>query len=151
MNRDLNLYNKYKKIQLNPSRNMSLDERDFCLEILNNCKDISDSNQKVDGIGKCEILAMSLEKLNGVIKASGLLSISGENRSIEADIFIEDNRIIVDMLVTRLLASDKHIKYRVLDEFKVENGILKRRSQYNYDMENIYDNIENELMKGKIR
>ena len=134
---------------------MSKSERDFCLKVLNNCKDINDSNHKINNIGKCQIVEMSFKKENGIIRTTGSLIIGDglkkECRTMEADIYIKKDNIIVDMLITRLNSNDKNRQYRVLDEFKLENDILKRRSQYNYDMKNIYEVVENEEMKGRLK
>ena len=45
-----------------PCENMSKEERNYYLNILRNCKDICDSDNKVNGIGKCEILETKLVK-----------------------------------------------------------------------------------------
>lgn len=137
-----------------PYLGMSLDERNFCLEVLNNCKDICDSDQKVDGIGSCKIVELCFRKENGIINANGSLAIGNdkpEYRVIDADICMEKDSIIVDMAITRLLVEDDRKSYRVLDCFKLKNGVLKRTSQYNYDMKNIYSDIENSKMKGKLK
>ena len=134
---------------------MTLEERDFCLNILKNCKDICDSNYKVDGEGKCELLQLSLKKNDNVISANGIMRIGRENRCINADIFLKPNKIIVDSNITRLIENEngnvEAKSYTVLDEFAIENNKLKRRSQYNYDMKSLYDEIENEEMKGKLK
>ena len=143
------------KEQLFPYLNMSIKERDFCIEVLRNCKDISDSNNKVDGTAKCDLVQMSFSKKDdGIIHANGAISIGTkkpENRCIDADIFISNDSIIVDMLVTRLMVEDKYKEYRVVDQFKYENNILRRKSFYNYDMKNLYENIDNEEMKGRLK
>lgn len=138
-----------------PYQFMNVDERDFCLKILSNCKDISDSNYKVNGTSKCDIVEMRFKKENNIIHANGSLTIGDkdnqENRCVDADIFITKDNIIVDMLVTRLMVKDENKEYRVLDEFKLEDDVLKRRSFYTYDMKSIYDSIENDEMKGRLR
>ena len=143
------------KEQRFPYLNMSIEERDFCIEILKNCKDISDSDNKVDGTANCDLVQMKFSKEDdGSIHANGVVSIGNnkpENRCIDADIFISNSSIIVDMLVTRLMVEDKNKEYRVLDEFKYENNVLRRKSLYNYDMKNLYENIDNEKMKGRLK
>ena len=55
-----------------PCENMSKEERNYYLNILRNCKDICDSNYKVNGIGKCDILQMRLVKYGNSILVEGL-------------------------------------------------------------------------------
>ena len=134
-----------------PYENMTTDERDFCLRILNNCKEIADSIDKVNGVSKGTIVNCYFSKDVDVIKANGVFFVgtknSLENRCLEAEIYITDSSIIVDMLVNRILANKQ---YRVLDKFKLEQDILTRESQYNYTMESIKEKIEDENMKGRL-
>lgn len=134
---------------------MSSYERDFCLKILSNCKDISDSDHKIGNIGKCDIVEMRFKKENDIVRANGSLVIGNEDiqeyRTIDSEIFINEDNIIVDMLVTRLMTEDEHKQYRVLDQFKLENNVLKRRSIYNYDMKSIYDVVKDDEMKGRLK
>ena len=133
-----------------PCENMSKEERNYYLNILRNCKDICDSDNKVNGIGKCEILETKLVKKEEFITFNGTMFISNENRSISGFIFIKEDSVIVDMQVTRYF--DKgHKSYSTLDEFKLKDSKLIRRSQYNYNMDSIIEEIENEEMKGKLK
>lgn len=131
--------------------NMSTEERDYCLTILRNCKDICDSENKVNGTSKCELLRLILNKENNIISADGYLCIGSENRYLNADIYFNRHNIIVDMKITRLGVECKNKIYTVLDEFILENDFLKRKSVYNYEKEFLYKNIENEEMKGKLK
>ena len=150
-----NTYEEIYKEQYFPYLYMTIDERDFCLKILENCKDIVDSDFKINGIGKCSIVEMHFKKENGVIHTSGSLIIGDDTkkecRTIETDIYVNNERIIVDMLIERLNVFDENKKYRVLDEFKLENNKLRRKSQYNFDMENLHEIIEDEEMKGRLK
>ncbi len=147
-----NLYNTLIDEKKFPYMGMSMDERNYYLNILRNCKELCDSRYCVSNQKKCEIIEMSLKRQGNHIKANGSLTIGSkiehENRSICADIFIEKDRIIVDMLITRI---NKNIEYRILDEFKIKDDVLKRRSQYNFDMLNTYSSIDNEEMKGRLK
>lgn len=138
-----------------PYGNMTLQERNYYLNILRNCKDICDSNNRVDETGSCELVSLNLEKQNNIVRINGFLSLGTEgkreNRWIEASMYLEPSRIVVDMRITRIGVNCVHKVYTVLDEFTLENDNLKRRSQYNYDMKNLYDNIENEEMKGRLK
>ena len=133
-----------------PCENMSKDERNYYLNILRNCKDVCDSENKVNGICKCEILETRLVKKEEFITFNGLMTISGENRSMSGLIFVKDDSILVDMQVTRYF-NEGHKSYSTLDEFKLEDNKLIRRSQYNYNMDSIVVEIKNEEMKGKLK
>lgn len=134
-----------------PYMDMSLEERNFCLSILKNCKDICDTDQKVGNKSKCEIVQMNFKKQNSkLIKAEGSLIIKDnkvcEVRAVEADIYLEKAKVIVDMHINRLCANDKNREYTVLDIFEFENDKLKRTSEYNYEMKRIVTEInDNEL------
>ena len=138
-----------------PYENMSLEERNYYLNIIKNCKDICDSEHKIDGIAKCEIIRARLKKSLNEVNVDGIMRIGKENRCINANIFLRPNKIIVDSNITRLIENEsgsvEATVYTVLDEFTIENNKLKRRSQYNYDMKSLYDEIENEEMKGKLK
>lgn len=134
-----------------PFIGMSLEERNYYLNIISNCKDICDSENKVGNESKCDIVELHLKKENNVVSVNGSLVLGRECRFIEADIFINDNSILVDMLITRLGNQTEHKKYRVTDEFKIENDILKRKSYYNYNMQSIFCNIDDEEMKGRLK
>ena len=133
-----------------PCENMSIDERNYYLNILRNCKDICNSDNKVNGIGKCKILETRLVKKEEFIAFNGIMSIYSENRSMSGFIFTKADSIIVDMQVTRYF-NEGHKSYSTLDEFKLQDNKLIRRSQYNYNMDSIIEEIENEEMKGKLK
>jgi len=138
-----------------PYKNMTVQERNYYLNILNNCKDICDSENKVDNQGKCEIIELRLLKENRIVVFNGSLFIGTEekheNRCIRGEIYLKKNEIFVDMHVTRLCSESENKIYTVLDQFKLENDVLKRRSQYNYNLENINDEIESEEIKERLR
>ncbi len=126
----------------------------YYLNIIKHCKDICDTNHVIDGSKICEIVEMSFKKEGNKIKVNGSLTIGDkikENRIIEADMFLDSDKIIVDMLITRLCISDDKKQYRVLDEFSIVDNKLQRRSQYNYDMKSIYTDIDDNEMKGRLK
>jgi hypothetical protein len=147
---DKELVDKVLDEQRFPYENMSKEERNYYLNILQNCKDICDSENRVNNIGKCEILQTKLVKKEEFITFNGTMTISNENRSMSGFIFTKEDSVIVDMQVTRYF-DDGHKSYSTLDEFKLENDKLIRRSQYNYNMVSVIDEIENEEMKGKLK
>lgn len=133
-----------------PCENMTKQERSYYLSILRNCKDICDSDNKVDNIGKCEILKMRLVKKDNVVTTNGVMSIGRESRAISAIIFQEKDSIVVDMQITRYF-DEGHKVYTVLDEFSIVDNKLVRKSTYNYDMISKYDEISDEEMKGRLK
>jgi len=137
--------------QLFPYEGMSLEERNYYLNIIRNCKDICDTENQVNNQSRCEIVEMKFKKDKNIINANGSVHIGNENRCINSDIYIRENSIIVDMEVIRLCVNVLHKQYRVIDEFKLENDILKRRSRYNYKAKGVFENIENEEMKGRLK
>lgn len=148
----MNRYEVLLDEQRFPYENMTLEERNCYLNIIRNCKDICDSENKVDGVNNCKLVELHLKKKLNKVSFNGSLMIGTgkqrENRCIEGELFLQNkNIIIVDYKIIRLNTNDEHKEYRVLDEFKIQKDIVKRRSQYNYNMISLYDEIE----KGKIK
>ena len=131
-----------------PCINMSTEERDFCLRILNNCKEITDSEKKVNGVGKGTILHAHFRKDGNVIKANGPFYVDTENRWLSAEIYITEKDITVDMLVEVILTREQ---YRVVDVFTIKKGELNRESTYDYDFKSRNKKILDNEMKGRLR
>ena len=145
---------RYKQLldeQYFPYIGMSLEDRNFYLEILKNCKDISDSENKVNGIGQGKLIEMALKKNLIGITASGSITMGSEYRCIEAEIYVRNKAIFVDMIVTRLGVDDEHKIYKVSDEFRVKDDKLIRKSRYGYKNRGVNKIIENQEMERKIR
>ena len=135
-----------------PYYNMTLEERNFYLKLLRNCKDICSTEQKVNNQDKCEIVEMSLRKNDeNDIYAQGSLIINGEVRCIDADIFKDDKKIFVDMHVTRLCNESSKKEYRVLDIFEIQSNKLKRTSEYNYDMKKDTNELSDKEIKESLK
>lgn len=135
-----------------PYYNMTLEERNFYLKLLRNCKDICSTEQKVNNQDKCEIVEMSLRKNDeNDIYAQGSLIINGEVRCIDADIFKDDKKIFVDMHVTRLCNESSKKEYRVLDIFEIQSDKLKRTSEYNYDMKKNTNELNDKEIKERLK
>ena len=135
-----------------PYYNMTLEERNFYLKLLRNCKDICSTEQKVNNQDKCEIVEMSLRKNDeNDIYAQGSLIINGEVRCIDADIFKDDKKIFVDMHVTRLCNESSKKEYRVLDIFEIQSNKLKRTSEYNYDMKKNTNELSDDEIKERLK
>ena len=143
------LNEKYYRFQ-----DIDVNDRKYYLDIIKNCKDICDTEQEVDGCRTCQIVEMLFKKIGNRVVVNGSLTVGEkikENRTIEADMYLDNGKVIVDMLITRLCTLDNIKKYRVLDEFSIIDNKLQRRSQYNYDMKSIYTNIDNNEMKGRLK
>jgi len=137
-----------------PYEGMTKEERNYYLNIIRNCKDIVDSEYKIDGIGNCEILQIHFKKRNNKININGSLVLGTqikENRTIDGYIFVENNRVIVDMHIIRLSKDGAFMEYTVLDEFKIINDKLIRDSFYNHNMNTTQTEINDEIMKGKLK
>ena len=138
-----------------PYEGMNIEQRNYYLNIIRNCKDIKDSEHKIDGESVCQILELSFKKKDSHVAINGLLSIGTdnvrENRCIEGLIFMESNNVIVDYHITRLCVGSVPTEYTVLDEFKLCDGKLMRNSFYNYDMKKIETEIDDEIMKGRLK
>ena len=133
---------------------LSKEERDSYINIIKNCKDIVDSDHKIDGIGKCQIIKLYLEKKEDVIRFNGDLSVGFENneiRCISGYIYIENDSIIVDMHIIRIGTDTSFKEYTTLDEFKIINGNLVRDSYYNYDMKITRIKIKDERIEREIK
>lgn len=135
--------------------NMTIEEQNYYLNIVRHCKDICDSSYKVAGEGKCELVALRFKKDNRGVNVDGILTIGNEklreNRYIDSIIFSVEDSIIVNTCVIGLCAEDKIKEYMILDEFKIENGKLKRTSQYSYDTNYQIVTIEDDLMRGSLK
>jgi len=130
------------------------EERDCYLNLIRNCKDIVDSEHKVDGEGNCEIIQMNFEKKNGEITLNGALSIGSktkEKRCIDGIILLGNNSILVDMHIVRICVDTLFNEYFVVDEFKLLNGNLIRESYYDYDMKKTSSTINDQEIKGKLK
>lgn len=137
-----------------PYENMSLEERNYYLRVIRNCKEICDTKNKVDNISSCEILEMRLNKKEEMIFFQGSLAVgtdqNREYRLINGEIYIEENSIKLEYQITRLGNINGRKNYYVLDEFKLEDSILKRISCYSIDDKHISE-ISDETMKGKLK
>lgn len=137
-----------------PYEKMTIQERNYYLSIIKSCKDISDSDIKVDNNGKCELIYLHFIKYDNFIHVNGHVSLgkmpNKENRCLDAKIYFKENKIIVKMLITRLCVNDIRKEYEVVDEFTLENNEVKRVSKYNYKRGKSMDKIENDEMKGRL-
>lgn len=118
---------------------MSYEERDNYLKIIEECKEISNTIFKVGNTTRGNIVEITLKKEDRQIKFSGSINYNdkcfNENRSIYGVIYLNKNNVVVDMIITRLCVDDNKV-YTTIDEFN--NEIHK--TIYNKDL-GIYEDI----------
>ena len=123
--------------------NMDKREGDYYLEILNNCKDICDSEQVINGQNKCKIVTATIIKKDAQwLTFNCALTLGDEARTIYGDIYTKKNSVIVDMHVERILAHDERSIYTVLDRFEIKDDKVTRKSYYNYNMQETKERIK---------
>ena len=137
-----------------PCFDMTKEERNIYLNIISYCKDICDTENKVENYSKCEIHQIVLRKNGNAIMFNGLLSLGKdekiETRCIRGELYSDKDMILVYMNVERQ-GNVEPKEYSVTDEFKIENDILKRKTRYNYIENDIIEDIKDEKMKGLIK
>lgn len=151
-----NLLNNLLDEKKFPYLNMSLEERNYYLNMIKCCKDIYNSNHKIGNSSTCDIIEMHLKKENDIVYFNGSLSIGDdkdtEYRCISGEIWSEKtNTVVVEMSVIRLKVKQGPEKYRVVDEFVLEDDKLFRKSYYNYEIKTIVEEIDNKEMKGRLK
>ena len=134
---------------------MTKEEKNIYLYLIQNCKEITDSIISVDGFRNFNILSMHLYKNGDEIHTNGYGSIgiddNHENRYIYVNIRLKKQEIIVEMDVERLCVEDELKKYKIVDTFYIENGNLKRISEYSFDNKTDIVDINDEKVRGMIK
>lgn len=132
-----------EKEQLFPAIGITKEKRDYLLELINNLKDIK--NSEFNGHGT--LLNLFMEDLqNNIIYGSGIISYENENCSIELFIFNNNNKLIFDSKITGLTTNKQ---YCTLDVFKFNKDTIKQESTYNIKQETYYETLK--LKKGRIK
>lgn len=115
-------------------------EERFYLEIINNCKEITNPNYKVGSGCRGTIVEITLKKENKDISFNGSVSYIDsndirENRYISGIIFKNRNRYYVDTKVERLGNVLGRKTYTTVDEFAVDGDtVVNLKNTYNYEM-----------------
>lgn len=137
-----------------PYFDMSKEERNYYLNIIRNCKDICDTENKVGDFGKCEIHQIVLRKNGNAVTFNGILSLGEEQnietRCIRGELYADKDMILVYMSVERL-GNVEPKEYSVTDEFKLENDVLKRKTRYDYIEKDLIQEIKDRNMKGRLK
>ena len=138
-----------------PYVGMSLEERNYYLNIIKHCKDICDTENIVDSQNECELVELRLKKEEDVINFSGSLTIGtdniSENRTIVGKMFLKKDCVVVIYEITRLCVDCINKVYSVVDKFELKDDKLKRKSNYSYTTKKVSVEINDEELKGKIR
>lgn len=134
------------------SENMTYEEKHNYLSVIRCCKDVSSSINKVNGKSKCKLIEMILKKEpNGTITANGPIALDSENRWLYATIILNNNSILVNMEITRIMYTGENKVYNVTDEFTLEDGKIIRKSHYNFNSKEFVETFESEKVKGLIK
>ena len=100
--------------------NISKEKQLILLDLIEKTVELSDTVYPINGIKSGELISLHLKrKDDGIIYMSGFYNISNENRCIDGEIYICNNKVYVDSVITRLgeiPACDKKV-YRCLDKF----------------------------------
>ncbi len=118
-----------------PYRNMTIDERNLCINLLLNTKDISDSEIYIRDYASpvYDILFMNLNKNEmGAVRFDGATYSDYENRLVSGYIVRSGNKYLIKTDVYRFndVLQEEEKEYSVTDEFVFKNGKVYRRSRY---------------------
>lgn len=134
------------------------EERIFYLNLLQSCKELTDSEIKSCKDGKGQIVDLRIEKGKEETKYEALLTVVDrknvkiENRTINGFITFPKDKIVVEMNVKRLdVKDDGYVEYVVFDEFKQKNGVVTRKSFYDYQYPKKYTETLNLDLGGRQR
>lgn len=119
------------------------------LDLIEKTVELSNTVYPIDGIMNGKLISMHLKKLNdNIIYMSGFYNIGKENRCLEGEIYLYNNEVYIDSLITRLgeiPTGDKKI-YRTMDKFT----LLKTKINHeticgNKKVKNSYSKTENKI------
>ena len=146
-----NIYDEVSKEKKFSYENITREQRDFCIHLLEHCKDVCDTENKINGVGKGNLIQVDFSKVGGPINANGSFCVGKENRLMDADIYIRQNKVLVSMNVIRLGYVGENKEYNVVDEFEIKDDKLIRKSYYNYDKKSFIQYVEDEELKSRIK
>lgn len=115
-------------------QNLTIDERNFLINLFLNSKDISDSEIRVNDNCpvKYDIDFLSLRKDGNIIKYEAIVSNKSETRMLHGFFRKHCNRYILYSEVYRCcdFIDDESKEYIVVDDFVFKNDNVYRRSNY---------------------
>ena len=106
---------------------MTKTERDICMLYVSNIKDIVDSDIKVAGGSKFNIVEMSFVKKTEAIKFNGSVSNGSVIRTVTGSIIKDGRSILVRSFFN---SSIDDISYSTVDIYRSGSGCVSRRSRY---------------------
>lgn len=139
--------NEILKEQYFPHLFLSVEERDFILDLIVNCKDISDSETGFSRKGN--LVQLSMKKEDDLIEYNGLLSYKTENRCISGYVIMNKKKIYLYNHIERLCVKDKNKEYDTCDIFIKSNEGYNIESTYSFNNK-IYRRKINEEKKVKL-
>ncbi len=102
--------------------NISREKQLILLDLIEKTVELTETVYPIDGIKRGKLIRMNLKKLeDNIIHMSGFYNIGRENRCLEGEIYLYNNKIYIDSLITRLggiPSSDRKV-YRILDKFTI--------------------------------
>jgi len=100
--------------------NIPKEKQLILLDLIEKTVELSNTVYPIDGIKNGKLISLHLKKADDdIIYMSGFYNIGKENRCLEGEIYIYNNKIYIDSLITRLgeiPISDKKV-YRCMDKF----------------------------------
>jgi hypothetical protein len=129
--------------------NISREKQLFLLDLIEKTVELSDTVYPIDGIKNGKLINMHLKKVNDdIIYMSGFYNIGKENRCLEGEIYLYNNKVYIDSLITRLgqIPISEKKMYRSMDKFT----LLKTKIKYeticsNKIINNNYFKIKNKV------
>jgi|GEM_PF-2670182 len=111
--------------------NITKEKQLILLDLIEKTVELSDTVYPIDGIKNGKLISMHLKKEDDdIIYMSGFYNISKENRCLEGEIYIYNNKIYIDSLITRLgeiPSTDKKV-YRCMDKFTILKTKIKHET-----------------------
>ena len=147
-----------------PYKNMTIEERNYCINLILHTKDVDESEVSLNKNSYCnfDLLFLHLSKESNYIRFDGATYNDDENRMIYGDIVRVGNKIFIKTNVYRCndVLYDNN-EYSVVDEFVFKNGKILRKTRYNssyheaeielYDDSEMEDYIERKCRQIKLK
>lgn len=133
---------------------LTAEEEEYYANLIKLCKEVKDSFYPVGDSSKLTLVDLHFRRKvdhanDEYIYMSGMGYINDENRCISGEIYNDNGRILVDMLVERLCVATEVKSYRVIDEFR-KNKKSYTHSVY-YDGKREKEMLDLDLNKVKVK
>ncbi len=100
--------------------NIPKEKQLILLDLIEKTVELNDTVYPIDGTKNGKLISMHLKKVNAdIIYMSGFYNIGKENRCLEGEIYIYNDKVYIDSLITRLgeIPSNEKKIYRLIDKF----------------------------------